>query len=237
MKTSSSLQLAAAGLLSLASVALGVPYCAITCFQDVITDHPPLSCTEANMYLCFCKAEDLQGYFLDCVYSECGADADEAVDFGVDLCQELGVPITVPPRPTPSAPSTDAPSTPSATNNPPASEPTSKSTGAPKPPTSSSKPSGGDSTNSPPAEPTASGEPTDTSVPEPTAGESGPSGYPTASASSGGYANSTSTDSGSASGSASASPTVVTVNMGSAKDASAGLLAAAGIAMVAFQLL
>lgn len=73
------------------------------------------------MYLCFCKAEDLQGYFLDCVYSECGADAEEAVDFGVDLCQgkfptqpcravevdvqlitsaELGVPITVPPRPT-----------------------------------------------------------------------------------------------------------------------------------------
>lgn len=29
MKTSSSIQLAAAGLLSLASVALGVPYCAV----------------------------------------------------------------------------------------------------------------------------------------------------------------------------------------------------------------
>ena len=40
------------------------------------------------MYLCFCKMPSLQNYFLECVYSDCGSDADaeEAVQFGVDTC-------------------------------------------------------------------------------------------------------------------------------------------------------
>ena len=38
------------------------------------------------MYLCFCKSTELQNYFIDCAYSDCGADAEEAVGFGVNLC-------------------------------------------------------------------------------------------------------------------------------------------------------
>ncbi|KAM0323337.1 hypothetical protein ACHAQA_008929 [Verticillium albo-atrum] len=90
---------AAATVLSLATIAAAQSFCAITCFQNVVTEFPPLDCTEANMYLCFCKSTSLQGHFLDCVYEDCAADADNAVAFGVNLCQELGAPITVPPRP------------------------------------------------------------------------------------------------------------------------------------------
>lgn len=38
------------------------------------------------MYLCFCKGEDLQGYFIDCIYDDCASEADDAIAFGVDLC-------------------------------------------------------------------------------------------------------------------------------------------------------
>ncbi|KAM0273556.1 hypothetical protein ACHAQH_008282 [Verticillium albo-atrum] len=91
---------AAATVLSLATIAAAQSFCAITCFQNVVTEFPPLDCTEENMYLCFCKSTSLQGHFLDCVYDDCSAEADAAVSFGVNLCQELGAPITVPPRPT-----------------------------------------------------------------------------------------------------------------------------------------
>lgn len=60
----------------------------VYCFQDVISEHPPLDCTEANMYLCFCKDQELQDYFLDCVWGDGCADEEEqeAVNFGVKLC-------------------------------------------------------------------------------------------------------------------------------------------------------
>ncbi|KAF7562825.1 hypothetical protein G7046_g1324 [Stylonectria norvegica] len=102
MKTSTSFQLAAAGILSLASmVAADIPACAIDCFQGVITDHPPLECKEADMYHCFCKdpfGPPLQEYYLECARSDCGSstDAQNAIQFGVDLCSELGFPITIP---------------------------------------------------------------------------------------------------------------------------------------------
>ncbi|RBQ90868.1 hypothetical protein VDGD_05641 [Verticillium dahliae] len=89
---------AAATVLSLATIAAAQSFCAITCFQNVVTEFPPLDCTEANMYLCFCKSTSLQGHFLDCVYDDCAAEAESAVAFGVNLCSELGAPITVPPR-------------------------------------------------------------------------------------------------------------------------------------------
>ncbi|KAM5359158.1 hypothetical protein ACJZ2D_014697 [Fusarium nematophilum] len=102
MKTSTSLRLAAAaGVVSLASLAQAQSVCAINCFQGVITDHPPLDCKEENMYLCFCKAQDLQNYFLECVWDTCGDKADDAISFGVNLCAEYGIDIDVPDRPEP----------------------------------------------------------------------------------------------------------------------------------------
>jgi hypothetical protein len=95
-----SFQLAAAGMLSLFSVAQAQSLCAVNCFQSVIAEHPPLSCTEESMYLCFCKSTSLQGYFIDCAYDECASEAEAAVAFGVNICSELGAPITVPARPT-----------------------------------------------------------------------------------------------------------------------------------------
>lgn len=53
-----------------------------------MAEHPPLDCTEPDMYHCFCKAPDLQRYFVECAYSDCPLTAEsvEAVGFGVDLC-------------------------------------------------------------------------------------------------------------------------------------------------------
>lgn len=59
----------------------------VDCFQSVVTEHPPLSCKEASMYLCFCKGKDLQNYFAECAYSKCGDNAQDAVNFGVSLCK------------------------------------------------------------------------------------------------------------------------------------------------------
>ncbi|POR34790.1 Uncharacterized protein TPAR_05001 [Tolypocladium paradoxum] len=72
---------------SLLSVATAQSLCAVNCFQSVVTEHPPLSCKEDNMYLCFCKGKDLQNYFTECAYSKCGSGANEAVAFGVGLCK------------------------------------------------------------------------------------------------------------------------------------------------------
>ncbi|KAF4976576.1 hypothetical protein FZEAL_6776 [Fusarium zealandicum] len=44
-----------------------IPKCAIECFQDVVTEHPPMACNEPNM----------------------------AVGFGTGVCEELGYPIKV----------------------------------------------------------------------------------------------------------------------------------------------
>jgi hypothetical protein len=81
-----SFQLAAAGMLSLFSIAQAQSLCAVNCFQSVIAEHPPLSCTEESMYLCFCKSTSLQGYFIDCAYNECASEAEAAVAFGVNIC-------------------------------------------------------------------------------------------------------------------------------------------------------
>ncbi|KAM0420983.1 hypothetical protein ACHAPT_011226 [Fusarium lateritium] len=99
MKTSTSIRLAAAGVIGLASMAQAQSVCAIGCFQGVITDHPPLDCKEENMYLCFCKGADLQNWFAECIYKDCDDKAEEAVAFGVNLCADYGITITPPPRP------------------------------------------------------------------------------------------------------------------------------------------
>ncbi|VUC23798.1 unnamed protein product [Clonostachys rosea] len=84
---------AALTLATLASQAQAQTGCAVSCFQQVITDHPPLSCTEANMYLCFCKDTSLQNYFIDCAKSSCGNNYQTAIEFGYSLCNDLGAPI------------------------------------------------------------------------------------------------------------------------------------------------
>ncbi|PKS07415.1 hypothetical protein jhhlp_006018 [Lomentospora prolificans] len=99
MRTSMSLGTAA--VLALASVARAVPMCAINCFQNAVTDYPPLDCTEANMYLCFCKSTFLALTFKDCTYTDCESAADtvEAIEFGLDLCEQLGAPLDIPTGP------------------------------------------------------------------------------------------------------------------------------------------
>lgn len=89
MKSTTYSLTAAAGLLALASLATAQSFCAITCFQNVVTEHPPLDCTEDNMYLCFCKSQSLQNYFIDCAYDDCASEAQAAVDFGVNLCSGM----------------------------------------------------------------------------------------------------------------------------------------------------
>ncbi|CAH0058888.1 unnamed protein product [Clonostachys solani] len=84
---------AALTLATLASQAQAQTGCAVSCFQQVITDHPPLSCTEANMYLCFCKDTGLQNYFIECAKSSCGTNYQTAIEFGYSLCSDLGAPI------------------------------------------------------------------------------------------------------------------------------------------------
>ncbi|EFZ00258.1 hypothetical protein X797_003844 [Metarhizium robertsii] len=92
--------------------------CAVDCFQSVVTEHPPLSCREASMYLCFCKGKDLQNYFAECAYSKCGDNAQDAVNFGVSLCKDMGVPIDPPTRPVnPATSQAPAVTTPSTTSN------------------------------------------------------------------------------------------------------------------------
>ncbi|CAI6096298.1 unnamed protein product [Clonostachys chloroleuca] len=109
---------AAAAALALATLASQVQAqtgCAVSCFQKVITEHPPLSCTEANMYLCFCKDTSLQNYFIDCAKSSCGNNYQTAIEFGYSLCNDLGAPINTA-QPTSSAaaqPTTSAAAQPS----------------------------------------------------------------------------------------------------------------------------
>lgn len=96
MKSFTSIQLAAAGMLSLLSVAHAQSLCAVNCFQSVIAEHPPLTCTEDSMYLCFCKSTSLQGYFIDCAYNECSSEAEAAVAFGVNICSGKSFCIILP---------------------------------------------------------------------------------------------------------------------------------------------
>ncbi|UNI19320.1 hypothetical protein JDV02_005511 [Purpureocillium takamizusanense] len=94
----------------LAAVASAQSLCAVNCFQSVTTEHPPLDCKEANMYLCFCKGKDLQNFFAQCAYSKCASDAENAINFGVSLCKDMGVPIVPPARPSSSSTAQQPPS-------------------------------------------------------------------------------------------------------------------------------
>ncbi|KAK7423552.1 hypothetical protein QQX98_001010 [Neonectria punicea] len=98
MRSFTSVHLVAAGILSLASLTTAIPACAIDCFSKVLTEHPPLTCTLPSMYDCFCDITELQGYYIQCTKSDCpsSTDADDAIQFGVELCAELGYTITVP---------------------------------------------------------------------------------------------------------------------------------------------
>ncbi|KAJ4317290.1 hypothetical protein N0V84_007426 [Fusarium piperis] len=95
--------------LSLASVAAAqFPICAVDCFTEVITEHPPLDCTLPDMYYCFCAMPSLQNYFIQCARSDCPDQSatNNAIQFGVDLCLELGYTVTVPPLSEPTSPAT-----------------------------------------------------------------------------------------------------------------------------------
>ena len=41
------------------------------------------------MYLCFCKSQELQNYFAECAYSKCASEAEQTVNFGVNLCKGM----------------------------------------------------------------------------------------------------------------------------------------------------
>ncbi|KAF4471106.1 hypothetical protein FALBO_1973 [Fusarium albosuccineum] len=123
MKTSTYIQLAAAGVLSIASATnTEPPKCAIDCFQSLITQLPPADCNEATTYKCFCRMPSMQSSFFGCAKPKCGDNYDEATSFAADLCDEVGIPIETDKL-------TEPPKTEGATTNP---IPTSTSDGAEK---------------------------------------------------------------------------------------------------------
>lgn len=184
----------------MASAAAAIPMCAINCFTNVITEHPPLDCTEPDMYHCFCKIPSLQQYFLECSYggTQCTSDSEaaEAVAFGVDLCSQLGLPITI---------DTNPPS--QATTTPPAetTQPPAETTGDAEPTESESEPTATDDETS-----------------------AKPTGSASASASASASSKPTGTGSGPVPSSSSGSDTPVVVNGANGKAVS-GFLAAAGL--------
>ncbi|KAF3345661.1 hypothetical protein VD0002_g3383 [Verticillium dahliae] len=54
------------------------------------------TCTEANMFLCFCKSTFLALAYRDCACQECPstATAVSAVQYGLDICTQAGAPIS-----------------------------------------------------------------------------------------------------------------------------------------------
>ncbi|KAK1764181.1 hypothetical protein QBC33DRAFT_562229 [Phialemonium atrogriseum] len=81
-------------LASLASVTTAFPLCALDCFDYLMTTYPPLTCTEENMFLCFCKSTFLALSYRDCACANCtAADAPEAIQYGLDVCGAYNAPI------------------------------------------------------------------------------------------------------------------------------------------------
>ncbi|GJN67698.1 hypothetical protein PLIIFM63780_005143 [Purpureocillium lilacinum] len=115
-------------LAGLAAVASAQSGCAVNCFTSVVTEHPPLECKEANMYLCFCKGQDLQNYFAECAYSKCESEAEGAINFGVSLCKDMGIVIAPPKRPS----SSSAAQQPSAQSSTPVAATSTPASGAPE---------------------------------------------------------------------------------------------------------
>lgn len=87
---------AAVAAIAMASAAAAQGVCSVTCFQRVIAEHPPLDCTEENMYLCFCKDSALQNWYLECAQSECPDSVQGVINFGVTTCRSYGITITPP---------------------------------------------------------------------------------------------------------------------------------------------
>ncbi|KAL2673665.1 hypothetical protein Neosp_012108 [[Neocosmospora] mangrovei] len=236
MKTSTSIRFAAAGVIGLASMAQAQSVCAINCFQSVITEHPPLDCTEENMYLCFCKRSNLQNWFAECIWDECDSQADAAISFGVDLCADYGITITPPTKPEeePSTtqaqpqPTTQAEEEPESTQ---AEEEPESTQAEPQPTTQAEQPEStqAEETQAEETQPAGETKATTAAAPaETTAETEAAAPKPTTIVSKPSHADNTTVVS------PTNPPTVV--NMG-ASNAASGILAAAGLAVAAFQLL
>lgn len=257
MKTASTV----AGVLSMATLALAIPQCAITCFQKVITEHPPLDCTEPDMYHCFCKRTDLQNYFYECSTGGGCPDAasgQEAIQFGVDLCSELGLPINVPGSTsvsfTPHEQSEQIVKTntwgtqqaPPTSTAPPTSEPTQQSTTAPNPTTTAqSSPQSSAASSSAGSSSQASSQSSAPSSSASSASQTASSGSakPTTATTTATVCTKCS-GSGAASGTGSvptkatsSSPAVVTSQANAVSNAAGGMMAAAGAVAAVFQML
>ncbi|KAJ4191874.1 hypothetical protein NW767_010781 [Fusarium falciforme] len=213
MKTSTSIRLAAAGVIGLASMAQAQSVCAINCFQGVITDHPPLDCTEENMYLCFCKRSNLQNWFAECIWDECGSQSEAAIAFGVNLCADYGITITPPTKPEEQPTTTKAETQPTSTK----AEEQPEETQAEETEAEETKPAEETKATTAVAPAETSAETEKPAAPKPTTVVVKPS-----------HADNTTVVS------PTNPPTVV--NMG-ASNAASGILAAAGLAVAAFQLL
>ncbi|KAJ4315431.1 hypothetical protein N0V84_008378 [Fusarium piperis] len=234
MKTSTSIRFAAAGVIGLASMAQAQSVCAINCFQSVITDHPPLDCTEENMYLCFCKRSNLQNWFAECIWDGCGSQSDAAIAFGVNLCADYGITITPPTRPEPTTTQAEPkPTTTQAEEEPEETETEEEpeSTQAENRPTSTqtAQPEETEAEETQPAEETKA----TTAAPQETSAETEKPAAPkpTTVVSKPSHADNTTVVSPT-------NPPTVEVNMTQgASNAASGILAAAGLAIAAFQLL
>ncbi|PKS12552.1 hypothetical protein jhhlp_000760 [Lomentospora prolificans] len=74
-----------------------IPGCASSCFLSTYLSNLPamMACTEANLFLCFCKSSYIPLLYKNCVCNSCSASEKQAaLQFGLDTCSINGAPIT-----------------------------------------------------------------------------------------------------------------------------------------------
>ncbi|CRK21708.1 hypothetical protein BN1723_002823, partial [Verticillium longisporum] len=88
--------LAVAATTLVSTVSAQFPLCALSCFEKTMQIPQAQTCTEANMFLCFCKSTLLALAYRDCACQECPstATAVSAVQYGLDICTQAGAPIS-----------------------------------------------------------------------------------------------------------------------------------------------
>ncbi|CRK21854.1 hypothetical protein BN1723_012497 [Verticillium longisporum] len=88
--------LAVAATTLVSTVSAQFPLCALSCFEKTMQLPQAQTCTEANMFLCFCKSTFLALAYRDCACKECPSTttAVSAVQYGLDICTQAGAPIS-----------------------------------------------------------------------------------------------------------------------------------------------
>ncbi|KAF4975046.1 hypothetical protein FZEAL_8115 [Fusarium zealandicum] len=96
MKASSCFQLAAAGVFSLAALAIAAPpECAIDCLPNAIDGRIEECKDDTTVYVCFCKSPNIQRDFMTCADTMCKnvEEKQRVTGFTADLCDGIGSPV------------------------------------------------------------------------------------------------------------------------------------------------